>query len=134
MRQGWHGIPSIRSAAAAVVAAAVVITVWVSMTLIFDLIFHFHPIFLGLAAGWSPRRVDAAVPGAASIALVVFVSVLGAIVGTTIIESAGGPVDPDGFTTAVTTLGIAAGIYLLYRPMSRPTVDSKMKEGPRWQL
>ena len=125
MRQGWHGIPSIRSAAAAVVAGAVVVMVWVSMTLVFDLIFHFHPIFLGVAAGWSLRRVDAGAPGAASIALVVFVGAVGAMVGTGIIESAGGPVDPDGFTTGVTTLGIAAGIYLLHRPWPGRTAEMK---------
>lgn len=110
------------------IAVAAVVTMWVSMTHIFDLIFHFHPIFLGVAAGWSLRGVEAPMRGAApSILVVVFLSAVGAIVGTAIIESAGGPVDPDAFTAGVTSLGVAAGIFFLHRPWARRTSGARSR-------
>ena len=111
----------------AFIAVALVVTMWVSMSLIFDLIFHFHPIFLGVAAGWSLRGAGAPVQGTASILVVVFLSAVGAIAGTAIIESAGGAVDPDGFTAGVTSLGVATGIYLLYRPRARRTTGARSR-------
>ena len=120
-----ESVPSIRSVATAVASVAVVVTVWVSMSLTFDLIFHFHPVFLGVVAAWSLRRVDASSRGSASIAVVVVLSALGGIAGTEVIESGGGPVGPDGFTAGVTSLGIAAGIYLLNRPPAPANPDTR---------
>lgn len=109
-------MPSNRSLAAAGASVAIVVIAWVSLTLIFDLIFHFHPIFLGVAAGWALRRADGFARGVATTVVTVLLAAIGAVAGTAIIGSAEGSLDPHPFTAAVASFGIAAGIYVLYRP------------------
>ena len=48
--------PSIGTVAATIATVGIVMGLWVSLTLVLNLIFHFHPIVLGLAAGWTQRR------------------------------------------------------------------------------
>jgi len=49
--------PSIRTVIETIATVGIVMGLWVSLTLALDLIFHFHPIVLGLSAGWMQRRV-----------------------------------------------------------------------------
>jgi len=51
--------PSIRTVIATIATVGIVMGLWVSSTLVLDLIFHLHPTVLGLAAGWMQRRVVA---------------------------------------------------------------------------
>ena len=119
-----RSMPSIRSLAAAAASIGIVVMAWVSLTLIFDLIFHFHPIFLGVAAGWTLRRFDGPARGVGPVVVLALLSAIGAIAGTAIIEATDGPLDPHGFTAAITGLGIGAGVYIVRRTAGRATADT----------
>jgi len=115
--------PSIRTVIETIATVGIVMGLWVSLTLALDLIFHFHPIVLGLSAGWMQRRVGGSSRNAGPALLVAFLAGVAAIAGTAVIHSAGAPLDPPGFTAAMTGLGIAAGTYILHRPSRKESTS-----------
>jgi len=115
--------PSIRTVATPMVTIGIVLGLWVSLTLVLDLIFHFHPIVLGLAAGWMQRRVGGSPRHAWPALWLALLAGSAAIAGTAVIDSAGGPLDPPAFTAAMTGLGIAAGAYILYSPSRKQSTS-----------
>lgn len=56
--------------------------------------------------------------------VIALLSAIGAIAGTAIIEATDGPLDPHGFTAAITGLGIGAGVYIVRRTAGRATADT----------
>jgi len=115
--------PSIRTVIATIATVGIVMALWVSLTLVLDLIFHFHPIVLGLAAGWTQRRVGGSPRHAWPALWVALLAGSAALAGTAVIDSAGGPLDPPAFTAAMTGLGIAAGAYNFYRPSRKESTS-----------
>jgi hypothetical protein len=115
--------PSIRTVIATIATVGIVMGLWVSSTLVLDLIFHFHPTVLGLAAGWMQRRVGGSPRNAGPALWLALLAGSAVIAGTAVIDWVGGPLDPPGFTAAMTGLGIAAGAYILYRPSRKESTS-----------
>ena len=82
--------PSIRTVATPMVTVGIVLGLWVSLTLVLDLIFHFHPIVLGLAAGWMQRRVGGSPRNAGPALWLALLAGSAVIAGTAVIDSVGG--------------------------------------------
>ncbi len=95
----------------AVGAAVAFGLLWVSMTLRFDLIFHFHPALPGLALGWFLREgkrnlVRDSLTVVAAAALVVVSAGL-------YLDARDAPLDPWWFTILIMGVGIIGGIALV---------------------
>lgn len=104
-----------RALALEVLGASAAMGLWVGMTYAFDLIFHFHPALVGLAAAWAARRRLGRRGSAVVAAALALVTAAFVAVGAGLIAAGDRPLDPAWLIAVVAAAGFAGGLWMLLR-------------------
>lgn len=114
-----------------VLGTIAVVVVWAASTISFDLIFHFHPFFIGAIAGWGLRLVLGPGLSAARVGWILSLAVAGAVGGQLLIEAYEGPIDPLGVVMVVALAGAGVGVYITSRPGRGREEENEGGRSPR---
>lgn len=107
--------PALRGFLGGLLAGAALTALWVGMSYGTDLIWHFHPLLVGPAAGWGHRRARGSAGERRDLAALAAVTASLVALGAAVIAAGGRGLDPGWLVALVAGAGLAIGLRLLAR-------------------
>lgn len=105
-----------------------VTALWVVLSISTGLIFHFHPLLVGVGTAWGLNRTLARRVDVTAVSMSVLVAAALVTVGAIVITEQGGALDPGWFIALETAVGVALGVAIPRRRGDPASADHDGRE------